>query len=149
MAPEVKTGKPDTTARLSQDAAIVLGLASTALRYAISREDAAERWLRVLRLHGQVGCALQALGVGEAPLETVASPCPDSRDPVSADARVTEVGRRARELTRARAGRVVSTVDVLFALFGVYGSALDRALYVRGASRDELLELLGARGALV
>src|ERR687895_540096 len=37
-------------------------------------EDAAERWVRVLRMHGQVGVAMQALGVGEAPLETQAQP---------------------------------------------------------------------------
>jgi maleate isomerase len=31
--------------------------------FAHSAEDEAERWLRALRLHGQVGAALQALGV--------------------------------------------------------------------------------------
>src|SRR5436189_5218911 len=59
---------------LSQDAAIVLALADTAVPFACSIEDEAERWVRVLRLHGQVGLALQALGVGEAPLETMAQP---------------------------------------------------------------------------
>ena len=51
---------------LSQDAAIVLALADTAVPYACSIEDEAERWVRVLRVHGQVGRALQSLGVGEA-----------------------------------------------------------------------------------
>src|SRR5438128_11157496 len=59
---------------LSEDAAIVLALADTAVPFAVSPEDEAERWVRVLRLHGIVGTALQSLGVGEAPLETAAQP---------------------------------------------------------------------------
>src|SRR5215210_7548413 len=55
---------------LSQDAALVTALAGTAMPFAHSAEDEAERWLRALRLHGHVGSALQALGVGEAPLMT-------------------------------------------------------------------------------
>ena len=55
---------------LSQDAALVVALAGTAMPFAHSAEDEAERWLRALRLHGQVGAALQALGVGESPLMT-------------------------------------------------------------------------------
>ena len=57
------------TPALSRDAAMVLGLAGTALPFARTREDEAERWLRVLRLHGGVAGALQAVGVGEAPLQ--------------------------------------------------------------------------------
>src|SRR4051794_41974719 len=64
----------EQTIGLSQDAAIVLALAETAIPFAVSREDEAERWVRLLRLHGQVGLALQALGVGEAPLSTMAHP---------------------------------------------------------------------------
>src|SRR5918992_4396168 len=66
-AGELSMAKPPP---VSQDAAIVLGLASTALPFATSVEDEAERWLRIMRLHGQVGVALQALGVPEGPLET-------------------------------------------------------------------------------
>jgi hypothetical protein len=33
---------------------------------------------------------------------------------------------------------------VLFAVFEIYGKSFDRALYVRGASRDELIERLAA-----
>ena len=39
---------------LSQDAALVVALAGTAIPFAHSAEDEAERWLRALRLHGQV-----------------------------------------------------------------------------------------------
>ncbi|MEA2375416.1 MAG: hypothetical protein QOD53_1879, partial [Thermoleophilaceae bacterium] len=38
----------------------------------------------------------------------------------------------------------VCTVDILFALFAVYGKTFDRALYDRGTSREELIERLPA-----
>ena len=53
---------------LVPDAEMVLGIAATAIPFARSAEAEAERWLRVLRLHGEVGVALQALGVSEVPL---------------------------------------------------------------------------------
>ena len=56
------------TPTLSNDAAMVLGLAGTAMPFAGSREEEAERWLRVLRLHGDVSGSLQALGIGEVPI---------------------------------------------------------------------------------
>src|SRR3954449_1362406 len=136
----------DDNIGLSQDAAIVLALAETAIPFAISPEDEAERWVRLLRLHGQVGGALQALGVGEAPLSTMAQPQavrvlrarPLGEDPVS------DVSQAARRLAGRRGVRAAATVDVLFAVIGVYGRAFDRALYIRGTSIDELLERLPA-----
>jgi hypothetical protein len=131
--------------KLSQDAAIVLSLASTALPFAHSREDEAERWLRVLRLHGRVGEVLQALGVPEAPLMTHARPgqapavaTPRDGDPVNA------ICRRAVRLADVRSADRVATLDILFAVLATYGPAFDRALYVRGTSRDELLERLAS-----
>jgi hypothetical protein len=120
---------------LSQDAAIVLGLAETAVPFASSFEDEAERWVRVLRMHGTVGATLQALGVGEAPLETTAAPAATrlQRDVVGA------VESCARSFAWQRGRGPVTTVDVLFGVIEVYGTAFDRALYVRGATRDELL----------
>src|SRR3954468_22182639 len=109
---------------LSQDAAIVLALAETAVPFACSIEDEAERWVRVLRLHGQVGRALQALGVGEAPLETAAQPRAvrrGGRAPAAAGGgggRVGGVGAGAPagpgELARFRGAEVIATIDVLF-----------------------------------
>ena len=129
---------------LSQDAAIVLALAETAIPFASSREDEAERWVRVLRLHGQVGGALQALGVGEAPLETPAQPASVRllrRRPLGEDV-VEMVTQKARVFAVGRRANAVCTVDVLFALFDVYGKAFDRALSIRGTSREELIERL-------
>ena len=129
---------------LSQDAAIVLALADTAVPFAHSPEDEAERWVRVLRLHGWVGAALQALGVGEAPLETTAQPIRLLRRRPPEENVVEEVTRQARSFALARGADAVCTVDVLFALFAVYGKTFDRALYVRGTSREELIERLPA-----
>jgi hypothetical protein len=130
----------------SQDAAIVLALAETAIPFAISPEDEAERWVRVLRLHGQVGGALQALGVGEAPLATTAQPRAvrvlRSR-PLGADP-VRDVALSAQRFAAGRGARAVATVDVLFGVFEVYAQAFDRALYIRGTSREELIERLAA-----
>src|ERR1700687_4398346 len=104
---------PDT------DAAMVLGMASTAMPFARSAQAEAERWLRILRLHGQAGVALQALGVSEAPRE---APADDGlqeqsngtheggRDVVAAvtDSAVRAAGRRG--------ARAVATSDVLVAV---------------------------------
>jgi hypothetical protein len=124
--------------RLSQDAAIVLGLAGTAMRFARSREDEAERWLRVLRMHGRVGEALQALGVPEAPLMTEARPAPSPPNRDSVD----DICARAVRMANARTADRVGTLDLLFAVLATYGGAFDRALYIRGTSREELLERL-------
>src|SRR3954470_19194698 len=119
---------------LSQDAAIVLALAETAIPFAVSVEDEAERWVRLLRLHGQVGLALQSLGVGEAPLSTMGRPLGENP--------VADVTLAARRLAAKRGARAAATVDVLFGVIGVYGRTFDRALYIRGTSVDELLERL-------
>ena len=128
---------------LSQDAALVVALAGTAMPFAHSAEDEAERWLRALRLHGQVGAALQALGVGEAPLMTGADPEQDGpgTPPLGADV-LDEVTRRAGGFALTREAETVGTPDLLFAVFDIYGKLFDRVLYLRGTSREELTERL-------
>jgi hypothetical protein len=133
-----------TNLDLSQDAAIVLGLGGTSIPYAATLEDEAERWLRVLRLHGQVGSVLQKLGVGEAPLETPARPPrtprlrnrPDGRDVMEV------IADRAKVYANGRGSRLIATVDILFSVFEAYGGLFDRALYLHGTSREELMEHL-------
>jgi len=133
---------------LSQDAAIVLALARTSLPFAGTGEEEAERWLRVLRMHGQVGCALQALGVGEAPLDAPSEPhARRKRNRPFTDV-VAEATSRAFAFARRRGARAVGTVDILFAVLYLYGSAFDRELYRRGTTRDELLERLPTYPAL-
>jgi hypothetical protein len=134
---------------LSQDAALVVALAGTAIPFAHSAEDEAERWLRAMRLHGQVGSTLQALGVGEAPLMTgtehdhsaghgTPNMGPDVLD---------DVTHRATDFAATREAENVGTTDILFAVLDVYGKLFDRALYLRGTSRAELVERLTAAAA--
>jgi hypothetical protein len=134
---------------LSEDAALVTALAGTAMAFSHCAEDEAERWLRALRLHGQVGEALQALGVGEAPLESEAvdgiGTEPASHPPLgepALDRTVREAERRAL----ARHAEAVGTADLLMALLDVYGNPMDHALELRGATREEVLERLAAMG---
>jgi hypothetical protein len=125
--------------RLSQDAGITLGLAGTSILHARDANDAAERWVRVLRLYGLVGAAMQALGVGEAPIDTAAAE-PEARHKPEKVPGAEDVTARARDMALHRGAPAVGTIDILFACFDLYGAAFDRALYVRGTSRDELLE---------
>jgi hypothetical protein len=134
---------------LSQDAAIVLALAETAIPFSSTREDEAERWVRVLRMHGQVGGVLQGMGVGEAPLETLAD-IPSSRTARRpGDNPVRDVAQASARFAHGRGANLIGTVDVLFAVFEVYGKSFDRALYVRGATREELIERLAAEASSV
>lgn len=129
---------------LSQDAALVVGLAGTAMPFAHSAEDEAERWLRALRLQGQVGSALQSLGVGEAQLMTGSEPRGErapGTPPIGAEG-VEQVARRASRFAAVRDAECVGTGDLLFAVLDVYGRLFDRALYLRGTTRDELIERL-------
>ena len=139
---------PSTSTRLSQDAAIVLGLARTAAPFAASREDEAERWVRVMRVHGQVGQAMQALGVGEAPLESPAAPRAVRllQDRGQGAALVDEVEMRAMELAAERRAQLVSTVDIFFAVLDIYSGTFERALYARGTTRVELISELSRDG---
>ena len=132
---------------LSQDAALVVALAGTAMPFAHSAEDEAERWLRALRLHGEVGSSLQALGVGEAPLMTgsEAEEGGPGTPPLGAEV-LDEVTRLADGFAAARDAETVGTADLLFGVFEVYGKLFDRVLYLRGTSREELTERLVGAG---
>jgi hypothetical protein len=74
---------------------------------------------------------------------TYARPAPSPAAPRSADGDpVDAICRRAVRMATARAADRVATVDVLFAVLATYEHAFDRALYIRGTSREELLERL-------
>ena len=132
---------------LSQDARIVLALASTSLPFAMCRAQEAERWLRVLRTAGDVGAALRSLGVPEGPLEGP-SDVPAARWPGEGrrdhEEIVARVCCRALDFARQSGAETVGTVHVLLAVLAVYGWAFDHELYRRGTCRDEVLaELAG------
>jgi hypothetical protein len=135
-----------TQPALAPDAAMVLGIASTAMPFAGSREEEAERWLRLLRLHGEVGIALQALGVSEMPLPQRADEVPSERPlgaPDNGDG-VEAVTAHTVRIARERGASGVSTTDVLMAVMHVYGEDFDRVLLAHGTDRDEVLERLRA-----
>jgi len=126
------------------DAALVLGMASTAIPFARSRASEAERWLRILRLHGQAGTALQAVGVSETPLEESSQ----GADPADGGERadrgdvVASVGDAAAGLARDRGAQALATRDILLAVMDVYGSDFSALLHAYGTDRDEVLERL-------
>jgi hypothetical protein len=140
MSPMHAPPSPDT------NSAIVLGMALTAMAFAASPEAEAERWLRILRLHGRAGIALQALGVSEAPLEASDTPGGPTRpDPARADGLdvVSAVTERAVARAARRGAQAVDTSDVLVAVMDVYGEDFDRVLRLHGTDRLEVLERLG------
>ncbi len=127
----------------------MVALVGTAIPFAHSAEDEAERWLRAMRLHGQVGSTLQALGVGEAPLMTGGEqdqPEGHGTPPFGPDV-LEKVTDRAAELATGRGAENVGTTDILFAVLDIYGKLFDRVLYLRGTSREELAERLTAAAA--
>ena len=134
---------------LSQDAALVVALAGTAIPFAHSAEDEAERWLRAMRLHGQVGSILQALGVGEAPLMTGSEHehSEGHGTPNLGPDVLEHVTERAEHFAVAREAETIGTPDILFAVLDVYDKLFDRALYLRGTSREELVERLQSASA--
>jgi hypothetical protein len=121
------------------DAALVLGMASTAIPFARSREEEAERWLRILRLHGEAGAALQALGVSEAPLEAAVEHV-EHEDTLGAGDVVERVGDVAAAIAAGRHAPCFGTTDVLVAVIDVYGSDFDYVLRTHGTDRAEVLE---------
>jgi hypothetical protein len=58
-----------------------------------------------------------------------------------------DVTHRAAEFAHARNAESVGTADILFAVLDVYGKLFERALYLRGTSREELVERLTAAAA--
>ena len=129
---------------LSEDAALVAALAGTAMSFSHSAEDQAARWLRALRLHGEVGTAMQALGVGENPLARHGHDTPRQESPPLGAEAMDLVVNHARRHAADRNAPMVCTADLLVALFDVYGDLMDSTLEERGTSREELLERLDA-----
>lgn len=124
------------------NAAMVLGMASTAIPFARSPEAEAERWLRILRLHGHAGAALQALGVSEAPLEGGEHGEPAGAGAAAAEDVVARVGELACASARERGADCFGSIDVLLAVIDVYGEYFDRVLRAHGTDREEVIERL-------
>jgi hypothetical protein len=140
---------------LSSEAAMVLGLAGTAMPFARSQAEEAERWLRVLRLHGDVSASLQAVGIGEAPVTDTEgperSPSGEAGAPApqaggggapadAGQAVISSITELATRSAQRRGASAVGTVDVLIGAMDFYGKSFDQVLRAYGTDRDEVLE---------
>jgi hypothetical protein len=133
---------------LDPDTAMVLGIAATAMPFARTPEAEAERWLRVLRQHGEVGAALQALGVSEGPLHAPEEPDRERRNALPTDAdrdAVAQVTEDAVHIAARRGTTGVTTTDVLVAVMHFYGEDFDRVLRTHGTDRDEVIARLATK----
>jgi hypothetical protein len=135
---------PAVGAGLSADAALALGLVATAIPFADGRPAEAERWLRVLRLHGDAGRMLSALGLGEALLAPMPPALPDERKPDPLDA-VAAVREHANRVAAEHGSASVGTADLLAGVMAVYGEDFNRVLEAHGCAPGELAEHLARR----
>jgi hypothetical protein len=129
---------------LSQDAMTVLGLAGTALPFAESVDDEVERWLRPLRLYGEAGASLQALGIGEGRVEGTGQG-PQETVTATPQETLALVTAAASRIAAERGATTVGTQDILSAVMEHYGDAFERALDRHSGDSAELLERLTAR----
>lgn len=128
------------------DAAIVLGLGSTALPFAESSLAEAERWLRILRRYGDAGRILREAGMREAPFTDLGSREGVGSRPLDserAQARLIAVGEQARNAAADRGADLVGTLDVLDAVARTYASEFDRVLAAYGGDPAAVHHRLG------
>jgi anti-sigma B factor antagonist len=140
------TEPADVHASLTKDAAVVVGIVSTAMPFAQSPDAQAERWLRALRRSGDTGIVLMSLGASDDPVEEASKFAHEAHTPSrSASDRdvVATVTRQARLIADARKHRAIRTDDLLGAAMDVYGPTFDRVLARHGISADDLIKQLG------
>ena len=141
----VRGGRPAAPPSLSSDAAIVVGLAATALPFAESTGDELRRWVRILSIHGEAGRALRCVGLTDAGIEPPVIGGDDADGPRVQTDSVTRVRAAAAAIAVDRDATSVSTVDLLLAVMMVYGDVFDHELRVHGTNSIELIECLGTR----
>ena len=124
------------TPPLTADAALMVGIASTAMPFAQSEEDEVERWLRLLRRHGEAGVVLASLGISEGAVHALQR----ERGRVSAAGGdpVAAVTEHAARIATERRGAKVATTDVLLAVMHVYGATFERVLAAHDVDLEEL-----------
>ena len=127
--------------RYCEAAMMAVGLAATALPFAGSHAEEAERWLRILRVSGAVGRAMQAIGVPEEPMIAGATLAADPSRPGSLETLIDA----AEASCRARHANAISTEDLLVGAHATYGATLDQALGIRGTTVAEVLDRVEAR----
>jgi hypothetical protein len=115
--------------------------------FARTDEAMLERWLRILRLHGDASVALQALGVGEDRL--AADPRSFERAGGGSGSLVSDdpaerVAEQAREIAREHGEGLITTRHLLLAVMSLYGAEFDLVLQAHGCDRNELKQRLDA-----
>ncbi len=128
---------------LSEDAATVVGLVSTAMPFADGPADQVERWLKVLSRNGDAGFVLDAAGIGDssADMGTPSTPAaslslgPDE-DPVDA------VTAHANRAVRSRGETTTRSTDLLEAVRDLYGDVFEEALRRHSAEPEGALQRL-------
>lgn len=143
----VTEGDPRTSDRtsppLTADAALMLGIASTAMPFAQSGEEQAERWLRALRNHGESGAILASLGLSEGGLEPAEEEAStEVSAPGDPDAMAT-VTAAASRIAAERGAPKLGTTEVLQAVIEVYGAVFYRVLSAHGVDPAELKARMG------
>jgi anti-sigma B factor antagonist len=130
---------------LCSDAAIVVGMAVAALPFAESEVAEVQRWLRVLRIHGEAAQALNCLGLSDPSADPSATTVPAREAPghPCGDS-VARVTAAAAGLAVDRDSPTVSTIDLLLAVMMVYGDTFDQTLRAYGTGSVELIECLGS-----
>jgi anti-sigma B factor antagonist len=131
-------------ASLTPDAAMAMGIAASAMPFARSSAEQAERWLRVLCRYGDAAGVLTSLGITDelpvAPGGHSDGPAPPSgrvdRDPVSTVTRAAEVAARRRGASGIRPS------DLLEAVIAVYGPEFEHVLRLHGVSSADVTERL-------
>ena len=130
------TGAPSAPP-LTGDAALTLGIASTAMPFAQSVEDQAERWLRVLLGRGEAGAVLASVGASETGEHEVDSAGDQAADILNTDV-IAAVTEDAGRIAAQRRAPKVATTDLLLGVMHVYGAVFDRVLAAHGADIGEL-----------
>jgi anti-sigma B factor antagonist len=141
------TEPADLLTSLTEDAALVLGIASTAIPFAASIDAQAEQWFRALQRSGDAGSALMSLGASDGPRRPAADP-PEAERP-SADAAgsrdpVDAVTRTARRIAGERNHRAIHTTDLLGAVMDIYGHTFNHVLMRHGIDSQDLMRKLGS-----
>lgn len=134
-----------TPLALTGDAAVVLGIASTSMPFADSRQDEIERWLRTLLRHGEAGIALASLGFTDDSAQaeaTLGGPDPQRRVDQAAGDVVGYVTQRAHRIASDRRASKTRTADLLVAVMDYYGPDCDRVLTRHGVQADQLLSFV-------
>jgi len=129
---------------LSEDAATVVGLVSTAMPFAAGPVDQVERWLKVLSRNGDAGFVLDAAGVRDRSGGDLARPSGSGASaPLGPDVDpVDAVTAYANHAVRSRGETITRSTDLLEAVRDLYGDVFEEVLRRHTAEPEGALDRL-------